>query len=169
MASPACIATATSRNGTWPSRTWRAPPRRCSTCSSPAWRASGGIRVGATHASPLHMQAIRHARPVVVAMRPRWQDARARQGLAMRTPSAGLAQAFSNIGHTLDHALTTLFPTVVLVLELQWGMSYDELIALFIAANILFGVGALPAGWLGDRWSTMGMMVIYFIGLGAAT
>jgi MFS family permease len=91
------------------------------------------------------------------------------QGLAMRKPSAGLAQAFSNIGHTLDHALTTLFPTVVLVLEVQWGLSYDELIALFIAANILFGLGALPAGWLGDRWSTMGMMVIYFIGLGAAT
>jgi MFS family permease len=51
----------------------------------------------------------------------------------------------------------------------QWGLSYDELIALFIAGNILFGLGALPAGWLGDRWSTMGMMVIYFIGLGVAT
>ncbi len=87
----------------------------------------------------------------------------------MRTPSAALAQAFSNVGHTLDHALTTLFPTVILVLEVQWGLGYDELIALFIAGNILFGLGALPAGWLGDRWSTLGMMVIYFIGLGAAT
>jgi len=87
----------------------------------------------------------------------------------MPKPSQALAQAFSNVGHTLDHALTTLFPTVVLVLEATWGLGYDELIALFIVGNVLFGLGALPAGWLGDRWSTMGMMVVYFVGLGAAT
>ncbi len=86
----------------------------------------------------------------------------------MPKPSQALAQGFSNVGHTLDHALTTLFPTVVLVLEATWGLGYDELIALFIAGNVLFGLGALPAGWLGDRWSTMGMMVIYFVGLGGA-
>ena len=32
---------------------------------------------------------------------------------------------------------------------------------------MLFGVAALPAGWLGDRWSQIGMMVIFFIGIGA--
>jgi MFS family permease len=34
---------------------------------------------------------------------------------------------------------------------------------------VLFGAGALPAGWLGDRWSATGMMVVFFVGTGLAT
>jgi MFS transporter, FSR family, fosmidomycin resistance protein len=33
---------------------------------------------------------------------------------------------------------------------------------------VLYGVAALPAGWLGDRWSAEYMIVIYFLGSGAA-
>jgi MFS transporter, FSR family, fosmidomycin resistance protein len=83
-------------------------------------------------------------------------------------PSSALAQAFSNVGHSYSHILTILYPTVVLALEHDWGMSYGELIALMLAGQILFGVAALPAGWLGDRWSAVGMMVVFFIGTGAA-
>ena len=36
------------------------------------------------------------------------------------------------------------------------------------AAAFLIGLVALPAGRLGDVWSGPGMMVIYFIGMGAA-
>ena len=32
---------------------------------------------------------------------------------------------------------------------------------------MLYGVAALPAGWLGDRWSQVGMIVIFFLGIGA--
>src|SRR3546814_20308334 len=31
------------------------------------------------------------------------------------------------------------------------------------------GAGALPSGWLGDRWSRNGMIAIFFIGIGAAS
>lgn len=86
----------------------------------------------------------------------------------MAKPSAGLAQAFSNVGHSYSHILTILYPTVVLALEREWGMAYSELIPLMLAGQILFGVAALPAGWLGDRWSMLGMMVLFFIGTGAA-
>lgn len=86
----------------------------------------------------------------------------------MAKPSAGLAQAFSNVGHSYSHILTILYPTVVLALEREWGMSYGELIPLMLAGQILFGVAALPAGWLGDRWSMVGMMVVFFLGTGAA-
>jgi MFS transporter, FSR family, fosmidomycin resistance protein len=86
----------------------------------------------------------------------------------MAKPSAALAQGFSNVGHAYAHVLTILYPTVVLALEPAWGMSYGELIALMLAGQILFGVAALPAGWLGDRWSAVGMMVVYFIGTGGA-
>ncbi len=83
--------------------------------------------------------------------------------------SPQLAQAFSNVGHAYSHLLTMLFPTVVIALERIWGLSYGELIALMLAGQILFGAAALPAGWLGDRWSAVGMMIVYFIGTGAAT
>lgn len=61
-----------------------------------------------------------------------------------------------------------LYPTVVLALEKQFGMSYGDLLVLMTLGNVLFGVAALPAGWLGDRWNTVGMMLIYFVGLGAS-
>jgi FSR family fosmidomycin resistance protein-like MFS transporter len=86
----------------------------------------------------------------------------------MVKPSASLAQGFSNLGHAYAHILTILYPTVVLALEPLWGMSYGELIALMLLGQILFGVAALPAGWLGDRWSSLGMMVAFFVGTGGA-
>lgn len=87
----------------------------------------------------------------------------------MAKPSANLAQGFSNIGHAYAHILTILYPTVVLALEPAWNMSYGDLIQLMLLGQILFGVAALPAGWLGDRWSAVGMMVLFFIGTGGAT
>lgn len=87
----------------------------------------------------------------------------------MTRPSPVCAQFFSNVGHSFSHILTILYPTVVLVLEREWGMPYGELIALMFAGQVLFGVAALPAGWLGDRWSTLGMMVVFFVGSGVAT
>jgi MFS transporter, FSR family, fosmidomycin resistance protein len=86
----------------------------------------------------------------------------------MVKPSASLAQGFSNLGHAYSHILTILYPTVVLALEPLWGMSYGELIALMLLGQILFGVAALPAGWLGDRWSSLGMMVAFFVGTGGS-
>lgn len=83
--------------------------------------------------------------------------------------SPALARGFSNIGHAYSHLLMMLFPTVVLALEKSWGMSYGDLIVLMLAGQILYGVAALPAGWLGDRWSAVGMMTIFFVGTGAAT
>ena len=88
--------------------------------------------------------------------------------VGMSKPSSALAQGFSNVGHSYSHILTILYPTVVLGLEHEWGMSYGELIALMLAGQILFGAAALPAGWLGDRWSAVGMMVLFFVGTGTA-
>jgi MFS family permease len=86
----------------------------------------------------------------------------------MNPRSAGLALAFSSIGHFVAHMLMLLYPTVVLVLEGRWGMSYGDLLSLSLGGFVLFGLGALPAGWLGDRWSAEAMMVLFFIGTGGA-
>jgi MFS family permease len=79
-----------------------------------------------------------------------------------------LAQYFSNVGHLLSHLLMLLYPTVVLTLERQLGLTYGELLALSVPGAFLYGMCALPAGWLGDRWSAEYMMVIFYVGSGLA-
>ena len=86
----------------------------------------------------------------------------------MNSRSAALALVFSSVGHFFAHLLTLLYPTVVLVLEAKWNMSYGDLLSLSLAGFVLFGLGALPAGWLGDRWNAEHMMVIFFVGTGGA-
>jgi len=85
------------------------------------------------------------------------------------TPANGearLAIGFINWAHALDHYVMLIFPTVVIGLELIYGKSYAELIALGTASFIAFGVFSLPAGWLGDRWSRRNMMVLFYAGCG---
>lgn len=77
--------------------------------------------------------------------------------------------AFINIAHAVDHLFMLLFPTAVLGMEQEFGRGYGDLIALSLGSFIAFGAGALPAGWLGDRWSQRNMMAIFFIGIGLAT
>ena len=86
----------------------------------------------------------------------------------MNKSSARWAVFFANVGHTLTHLMMLLYPTVVLTLEKQLALSYGELMWLSVPGLVLYGFAALPAGWLGDRWSAEHMMVLYFIGTGAA-
>jgi MFS transporter, FSR family, fosmidomycin resistance protein len=85
-----------------------------------------------------------------------------------RKVSPGLAQGFAAIGHFYIHFFTSIYFVIVLALENEWGWSYGDLINLWTAGSLLVGLGALPAGWLGDRWSARGMMAVFFIGIGAA-
>lgn len=74
-----------------------------------------------------------------------------------------------NVGHFLDHLFMLVFATVAaLALTREWGLSYGELIAYATPGFFAFGVFALPAGWLADRWSRDGMMVVFFVGVGLA-
>lgn len=80
--------------------------------------------------------------------------------------SARASLAFSCAGHAYAHIFEPIFFIVALVLPGELGMSYEEVLALIIAGKLLYGLLAPLAGWLGDRWSTVGMMAVYFIGLG---
>ena len=75
-----------------------------------------------------------------------------------------------NIGHFLDHLFMLVFATVAaLALNREWGIGYAELLAYATPGFFAFGVFALPAGWLADRWSRDGMMFIFFVGIGLAS
>ena len=80
-----------------------------------------------------------------------------------------LVFGFAACGHFLFHLLTALYLTVVLVLEADWGRSYDELIAFWTIGALLIGLAAPLAGWMSDRWGAGKVMVLYFLGIGLAT
>ena len=84
-------------------------------------------------------------------------------------PRGYLRLAFLNIGHAYDHLFMLLYATVVLALEDAFGMTYGELIALSFPGFLAFAVGALPAGWLGDRWNRTHLMTLFFLGIGGAS
>lgn len=77
---------------------------------------------------------------------------------------------FLSIGHFLDQLFMLVFATVAaLALNQEWGIGYADLLVYATLGFFAFGVFALPAGWLADRWSRDGMMVVFFIGIGVAS
>jgi len=77
---------------------------------------------------------------------------------------------FLNVGHFLDHFFMLIFATAAaLRLTTEWGLSYAALILYATPGFVAFGLGAIPAGWLADKWSREGMMVIFFIGIGVSS
>jgi MFS family permease len=87
----------------------------------------------------------------------------------MSDASARWSLIFANIGHAYAHLFMLIYPTVVLVLDTEFGLSYSQLLTLAFPGFVLFGALALPAGWLGDRWSALGMMAVFFIGTGVSS
>jgi MFS family permease len=73
-----------------------------------------------------------------------------------------------NIGHAMDHLFLLIFATAVAAIATQWGMVWQDLMPYTAGAFVMFGLGSLPAGRLGDLWGRRAMMVVFFLGLGAA-
>lgn len=74
-----------------------------------------------------------------------------------------------NIGHAIDHMFLLIFATAVATIAVEFGYAnWTELMPYSVGAFALFGLGALPAGRLGDLWGRRIMMIIFFIGMGVA-
>ncbi len=85
-------------------------------------------------------------------------------------PRTRVSFLFLNVGHFLDHFFMLIFATAAaLRLTSEWGMSYAALIPYATPGFIAFGIGAIPAGWLADKWSREGMIVVFFLGIGASS
>ena len=96
--------------------------------------------------------------------------------MTMSTPAAPrpdtLPRAVSlllNIGHGIDHMFLLIFATAVASIAGEFGFSnWTDLMPYSVGAFALFGLGALPAGRLGDLWGRRVMMIIFFVGMGVA-
>jgi len=75
-----------------------------------------------------------------------------------------------NIGHGLDHMFLLIFAASVAVIANDFGFkSWEDLMPYGVGAFILFGLGSIPSGRLGDLWGRRRMMVVFFIGIGVST
>jgi MFS transporter, FSR family, fosmidomycin resistance protein len=90
------------------------------------------------------------------------------------TANEGLILGYSSIGHALMHYMAAFFPYIAVGMAASWGEPGQPLdhqvvlLPLWQLAAFLIGIAALPAGWLSDRWSAPGMIVVMFFGMGAA-
>src|SRR5512134_670159 len=71
---------------------------------------------------------------------------------------------FVNLAHALDHFLLLIYPTAVIALAAETGLSYASLIALATGAFFAFGLFSLPMGWLAERYGRRNLLALFFIG-----
>ena len=83
--------------------------------------------------------------------------------------NSALTLFFSSIGHAFMHMFAAFYFIIVLSIENEWQLSYDELIKLWSLGALLIGLGAVPFGWISDRWSRSSMMAIMFICMGLSS
>ena len=74
-----------------------------------------------------------------------------------------------NVAHALDHLFLLVFATAVVSIASEFGFArWEDLMPYSVGAFILFGLGSLPSGRLGDLWGRRQMMLVFFFGLGAS-
>jgi MFS family permease len=74
-----------------------------------------------------------------------------------------------NVAHAIDHLFLLIFATAVAAIARDFGMArWEDLMPYGTGAFLLFGLGSLPAGRLGDHWGRRPMMLVFFFGMGAS-
>lgn len=80
--------------------------------------------------------------------------------------------AFINAAHVFTHYSLLILATAVLGMVAQapeaFGRDYGPILALGTGMFVLYGLGALPMGWLADRFGRKAMMAAFFLGTGGA-
>ena len=85
------------------------------------------------------------------------------------TPTGRTASLLLNLAHALDHLFLLIFATAVSAIAADFGFAHwEDLMPYSVGAFVMFGLGSLPAGKLGDSWGRRPMMLVFFFGLGAS-
>src|SRR5580658_9201085 len=78
---------------------------------------------------------------------------------------------FINTAHTITHYSLVILPTAVLVMAVPggpFGSSYASILALATGMFVLYGLLALPQGWLAQRFGRKILMTAFFLGVAAS-
>jgi MFS family permease len=79
---------------------------------------------------------------------------------------------FINAAHSITHFSLLILATAVLGIvqqdEASFGTAYGPILALGTGMFVLYGLGALPMGWLAERFGRRNLMLAFFFGTGTA-
>ncbi len=71
---------------------------------------------------------------------------------------------FTCIGHAMTHVYIHLFTAIQPEIRSSFdGLGAEEMTSLASISLVLFGVGAIPAGWLSDRYGEKPLLVAFFL------
>ena len=74
-----------------------------------------------------------------------------------------------NVAHAVDHMALLIFAAAVARIASDFGFArWEDLMPFGVGAFVMFGLGSLPAGRLGDLWGRRAMMVVFFFGIGVS-
>ena len=75
-----------------------------------------------------------------------------------------------NVAHAFDHMSLLIFATAVSTIAADFGFArWEDLMPFGVGAFVMFGLGSLPSGRLGDLWGRRAMMIVFFFGIGASS
>src|SRR4029078_9771692 len=75
-----------------------------------------------------------------------------------------------NVAHAVDHMFLLIFATAVATIAAEFGFArWEDLMPFGVGAFVMFGLGSLPSGRLGDLWGRRAMMIVFFFGIGASS
>lgn len=72
--------------------------------------------------------------------------------------------------HFLTHMFILVFPAITMPIIATTGMPIEKVVGLSFLMYFAYGMGALPAGYLADRWEARRVLItgVYAMGLGMA-
>jgi MFS family permease len=74
-----------------------------------------------------------------------------------------------NVAHAVDHMFLLIFAAAVAAIASDFGLArWEDLMPYGAGAFLMFGLGAFPAGRLGDLWGRRPMMVLFYFGMGGS-
>jgi len=84
-------------------------------------------------------------------------------------PPARAVSLLLNVAHAVDHLFLLIFATAVAAIAADFGFArWEDLMPYGAGAFLMFGLGSLPAGRLGDLWGRRQMMLVFFVGMGVS-
>ncbi len=73
------------------------------------------------------------------------------------------------LAHAIDHLALLIFATAVTAIAADFGIGrWEDMMPFATGAFLMFGIGSIPAGQLGDKWGRRAMMLVFFFGMGAS-
>jgi MFS family permease len=74
-----------------------------------------------------------------------------------------------NVAHGIDHLVLLIFATAVGAIAGDFGFArWEDLMPYATGAFVMFGLGSMPAGKLGDHWGRRAMMLVFGFGIGGS-